>query len=80
MAVAVYVASLTNDDTGRVVAVVVIQPSELTAFRVEVAFADEGTDERNLHHVQAALQRFSADFVEALRPPLKIVRKPAAKE
>lgn len=79
MSVSVHAASLTKDEAGRVVAVVVIQPSDLAAFRVEVVFHDKGGDENNLHHVQSVLQGFSADFAEALRRPLKIARPPAAK-
>ncbi|MFZ0425460.1 MAG: hypothetical protein WAL80_21485 [Xanthobacteraceae bacterium] len=80
MAVSVYIASLMQDDAGGIVAVVVIQPSDLAAFRVEIVFESKGNEESNLHYVRGVLQRFSGDLAEALKRPLKIVRKPAAKK
>jgi hypothetical protein len=79
MTVSVRIAEITKAAAGNLTAVVVIKPSELTAFRVEVVFADKGNQENNLHHVQEVLQRFSADFASALRRPLKIAPGPAAK-
>jgi hypothetical protein len=80
MAVSVYIASLTVDDAGRVVGLTVIQPSDFAAFRIEVVFENKGNEESNVHHVQGVLQRFSSDLAEALRRPLKIVRKRAIKK
>jgi hypothetical protein len=79
MAVSVHVASLTRADQRQVTAVAVIQPSDFSSFRVEIVFDDKGSDENNLHHVQGVLQRFSHAFADALKLPLKIARKPAAK-
>lgn len=79
MALSVYVASLTREKTGKVTAVTIIR-ADLAAFRLEFVFDDKGSDENNLHHVQGELQRFSADFSEALRRPLKIAPKPAARK
>lgn len=79
MPLSVYVAELRREKSGTMTAIVVIQPSEFSAFRIEFYFDDYGDDEQNLHYVQGELQRFSHSFAEALRQPLKIVRKPAAK-
>jgi len=79
MPMAVHVAELKCERSGRMTATVVIQPSDVSAFRVSIAFDDKGSDENNLHHVQAALQRFSSELAEALRRPLKIARRPAAR-
>jgi hypothetical protein len=79
MAISVHVASLTRSRSGKMTGVVVIQPSALTSFRVNVVFDDLGSDENNLHHIQGVLQAFSADFSDALKRPLKIAQKPAAK-
>ena len=81
MPLSVYVAHLEREDS-RVTATVVIQPSDLAAFRIETVFVDQGSQEKNLHHVQGVLQRFSADLdlAAALKRPLRIAPKPAAKE
>ncbi|HUD87989.1 MAG TPA: hypothetical protein VMR17_16215 [Xanthobacteraceae bacterium] len=80
MALSVHVASLTPSAAGQFTAVVVIQPSEFSSFRIQIVFDDLGSEESNLHHVQGALAHFSNAFADALKQPLKIVRKPAAKE
>jgi len=78
MPISVYVASL-DKEAERITATVIIQPSDLAAFRIETIFHDLGSQENNLHYVQGVLQQFSADLAAALRRPLKIAPKPAAK-
>ena len=77
MAISVYVAELRHERSGKATAIVIIEPSAFSAFRIELSFEDHGDDERNLHYVQGALQQFSYSLEDALRRPLKIVRKPA---
>jgi len=60
-------------------AMVVIQQSEFVSFHIKIVFDDLGSEENNLHHIQGVLQAFSAGLSDALRQPLKIVRKQAGK-
>ena len=80
MAVSVWIANLTRSPSGQMVGTVIVQPSNLTSFRIEIVFYDQGSEENNLHHIQAVLQRFSEAFSDALKRPLKIDGKQVAKK
>ena len=56
---------------------VVVQPSQFASFRIDVTVDDAGSQDRNLQQVAGALLRFSQQFSEALKQPLRIEPTPA---
>ena len=77
MTVSVRVHSLKQSASDKVTAIVVVQPSQLASFQIDVTVDDAGSQDRNLQQVAGALLRFSQQFSEALKQPLRIEPTPA---
>jgi hypothetical protein len=77
MTVSVRVHSLKQSASDKVTAIVVVQPSQFASFRIDVTVDDAGSQDRNLQQVAGALLRFSQQFSEALKQPLRIEPTPA---
>ena len=72
MTVSVRVHSLKQSAPGKVTAIVVVQASQFANFQIDVTVDDAGTQDRNLQRVAGVLLRFSQQFSEVLKQPLRI--------
>jgi len=72
MTVSVRVHSLKPSAPGKVTAIVVVQPSQFATLRIDVTVDDAGSQERNLQQVAGVLLRFSQQFSEALKQPIRV--------